>query len=914
MDAELLVVAVGAVVVLGGLLFALMKSRGRASVGHGPGAKTLKTQGTDRLVKNGRYGEAAGLAFKEQNWDEAIDLYRKADQPANAANAARRAGKDRQAAELYEMAGDMVQAAACWEAAGDHQRADRLRGGSDESEEDRQPSEAPRRAFTDEDESLEVDLVPSLKPAADAETAFRQKMSGASEAPEEDPEVQELAAEAADKLLAAGEIRRAAEVFRDAGLLDEAVHLFVNVLGAPGEAAPLLAARGNHERAAELYEMAGLLERAAAAWVEIARESDRPDSYVDRIEALSEDVAFNFLSMETSVRPLTEDTAELHYRFGLSCEKRGDQARAQKVFNVLIQTVGEYKDAGDRIVATPAGPVDTSGPTLASPGSPAPEPPMASPIEPASPRAETLASPRDPRAPRRGPVDASAETRTSPRGPRAPRRGPVSPSAETMASPAERRAAAQQRFVEPARPAGGGGYSIISDDESAPPRRRQSDQLESALSNQELQRLVMQASQGAARRLERVEIEDQLSAAVIYPDRRTRRQKWWGGELPTLLAVGVEERPFQSELLADAQVQATQTGPSIETLREYIGDGPCDLGNIEVFYRLGLAYLGKGRWSDAQRAFEQVEDVSPGYRDAEKRVAEIDAWQLALGRRRTGLGDAGSVPPSADATGRYQLDGELGRGGMAVVYRAHDRVLGRDVALKFMAEEVSERDDLCEMFEREARAAASLNHPGIVTIYDFGLIEGRAFICMELVDGLPIDELQEQLTIVESVQIARQTLEALDYAHGKKIIHRDIKPANMMRTQAGLVKLMDFGLARPTDSRRKRSLIAGTPAFMPPEQLAGGELDHRADIFAMGVTLYELLTQELPYEGVDRREPPMALRDLVPAIPKLVDDAVLRAIEPNAEDRWESAGQFADVLGDVVAAVGRFSSLPPADD
>ena len=832
------VVIIGGVLVLGVLAALLVKVRGgSAGAEPSPVGNRYKTSGADRMVREGRPAEAAGEAMKAKNWDEAVDLYRLAAQPANAAHAARRAGKPKQAAELFEMAGDKEQAAACWEEAGVFDRADELRGKAEQREE---------QAFVHSDNPIDVSL-PSEAPVSEAEASFRKAQAEAVGDPAAKAKVQELAREAADKLLAAGEMRRAAEVFRDAGLHDEAIHLFVNVLGAPGEAAPLLSARGNHGRAAELYEMAGEIERAASAWVEVARDSDKPDSYIDRIESLSEEVAFNFLDLETKTRAPSEETAELHYRLALLSEKRGDRERAHQVLTVLVNTVGSYKNSHELLRGMPlVMPPSGAGATLPSP------------------TAETVAS-----APAKG-LPASPDAETSVRGEKPD----------------------QQRR---------GGYSFVSDKPDAGV---------ATISDDELQELVLQASMAAAEQLRHVEVVQKLGAGGLVSDRRTRRQKWWGGELPTLLAVGIEEEPVKLELLSDDSVRATHAGPSISELLAYVEGAQCDLGNIEVFYRLGMAYLGKGLWSEALDAFAQVEEASPGYRDAEKRSMEIQAWQKALGKRRSTLGMMEGKPHDR-TQGRYGIEGELGRGGMAVVYRAHDNVLGRNVALKFMAEEVSQRNDLREMFQREARAAASLNHPSIVTIFDYGMLEDRAFICMELVDGMAVDELQDKLTIVESLQIAKQALDALGYAHQRKIVHRDIKPANMMRTTTGLVKLMDFGLAKPLDSKRAQSLIAGTPAFMPPEQLAGEDVDHRADIFALGVTLYELLTRELPFDGLNRSRTPASPAELVPAIPAVVADAVMRAIEPDREARWPSAEAFAAPLQSVIDAVGRFASNPP---
>jgi serine/threonine-protein kinase len=258
--------------------------------------------------------------------------------------------------------------------------------------------------------------------------------------------------------------------------------------------------------------------------------------------------------------------------------------------------------------------------------------------------------------------------------------------------------------------------------------------------------------------------------------------------------------------------------------------------------------------------------------------------------------------------GRYAILGELGRGGMAVVYRAHDKMLGREVALKFLSETLAAQKDMQELFQREARAVASLNHPNIVTIHDVGMLDGRAFLCMELVDGASLETLMTQepgLTIVESLRAIRQVLQALAYAHERKIIHRDIKPANMMRTESGLVKLMDFGLAKSLDSRNKKSVLAGTPQFMAPEQLRGEEADHRADLFAVGVTLYELLTGCLPYDGYDRAAPPRRVIDHVPAVPAVLDQAIMRALEPDKTKRQQSASELSGPIVQVLEAVAR---------
>jgi eukaryotic-like serine/threonine-protein kinase len=243
-----------------------------------------------------------------------------------------------------------------------------------------------------------------------------------------------------------------------------------------------------------------------------------------------------------------------------------------------------------------------------------------------------------------------------------------------------------------------------------------------------------------------------------------------------------------------------------------------------------------------------------------------------------------------------------------VVYRANDTLLGREVALKFLSETLSSDPEMKEMFQREARAVAALNHPNIVTIHDVGVLEGRAFICMEFVEGKSIETLTLEppgLTIIESLRAIKQVLLALGYAHDKKIVHRDIKPANMMRTHSGLVKLMDFGLAKSIDTKAAQSMIAGTPAYMPLEQIRGDELDHRADLFAIGVTMYELLSGVMPFEGLDRTTPAQPLADVVPAIPEILNTMVMAAISNDRYARPATAAHMIAPIDTVLDAVNR---------
>lgn len=240
---------------------------------------------------------------------------------------------------------------------------------------------------------------------------------------------------------------------------------------------------------------------------------------------------------------------------------------------------------------------------------------------------------------------------------------------------------------------------------------------------------------------------------------------------------------------------------------------------------------------------------------------------------------------------RFELLGELGRGGMGVVYKAKDRVLGRLVALKFLPDDVEDGSVLHKLFHREARAAAALSHPSIVTVFDVSKVGEREFICMELVDGETLDRMLEKngpLEVPVAVDIMEKTLCAIEYAHRKSVIHRDIKPANIMRTGEG-VKVMDFGLAKIVSHKTSagKTVIAGTPHYMPPEQ-STGNTDHRADVFAIGATFYELLTGVLPgSQGSSAAQSSSypSVRQRAPHVPARLSELIMQCLEHDRDLR-----------------------------
>lgn len=784
--------------------------------------------GMDDLLKQGNYAQAALLAQRHGRYEQAIEYYLRAQDPLRAAHVAAKTDNARRAAELYERAGAFDSAAEKYVEAGMPDKAKELRAAkAQKTTDDSLGGPAPHDAAPQSSEH--------------PERRFRKVLAEARDDVEGKTKLQEAGAEAAEELLRQGDIRRAAEVYKEAGLIDEAVHLYVNVLGAPGEAAPLVAARGNHERAAELFELAGKLERAAALWVDIARVSSQPEGYIDRIESLSEDAVRAFLEELTRARPLADKSVELHYRLARVLERQGEAARALTIYEQVHDRIGEYKDVKDRV-----GTLRSAGSVVAKPerapnvkvGDDFPPPPPLSDLSGIAPGG----SHRTERAGVPGPEGTM----------RSQEPGPVNITTEQV----------------------------------------------SAIAKEAVNAALEQATRGGL-----------FTPLALDPGPNSSRVKAeLRGHAPQILVVGLEQKKIAIDDLADSATLAARDGPSIESLREFIADRPCDLQNIEVYYRLGLAYVGNGKWAEAMEAFDAVEEASPGYRDAEKRADRIRDWQRALGNRMSLVTRGASSKTEAS---RYQVHGELGRGGMAVVYRATDEVLGREVALKFLAEELTSHKEMRDMFQREARSVAQLNHPNIVTIFDYGVLDGKAFICMEFIEGTSVESYIDQrgkLPVIESLRIAEQILDALGYAHSRNIIHRDIKPSNMMRSKSGIVKLMDFGLAKSVAGGAQASIIAGTPAYMPPEQAEGGEVDHRADLFSVGCSLYEMLTGQLPFKGVDRSAPPPELREHDDKLPGALQDVISRALAFDPARRYQSAKEFAAPIRHITDAVDKFTS------
>jgi serine/threonine protein kinase/tetratricopeptide (TPR) repeat protein len=259
----------------------------------------------------------------------------------------------------------------------------------------------------------------------------------------------------------------------------------------------------------------------------------------------------------------------------------------------------------------------------------------------------------------------------------------------------------------------------------------------------------------------------------------------------------------------------------------------------------------------------------------------------------------------------YNILEKLGEGGMGIVYKAHDSRLGRDVAIKFLSSELSVSAAEQERFRLEARAASSVNHPSICTIHDIGTHDGHLYFVMELVEGTTLLDIAGTMDEIPCLRIIKQAAEGLGAAHAKHIIHRDIKSSNIMRTVDGRVKIMDFGLAKISGRSDLTTVgsTVGTMAYLSPEQARGEQVDQRADIYSLGVVLFELLTGARPfsapyntamlYQILNEEAPAPSSRK--PVISHAVDVIVRRCIAKNAEDRYQTISELCSDIDAVLA-------------
>ncbi|HEY9103215.1 serine/threonine-protein kinase [Chitinimonas sp.] len=263
-----------------------------------------------------------------------------------------------------------------------------------------------------------------------------------------------------------------------------------------------------------------------------------------------------------------------------------------------------------------------------------------------------------------------------------------------------------------------------------------------------------------------------------------------------------------------------------------------------------------------------------------------------------------------DKLGHYRIEATLGQGAMGVVYRATDERLERTVALKVLSLSLSseERAEYAARLQQEAKSAARLNHPNIITVYDCGDIDDHAFLAIEFVDGKTLQSLLAsgvKISPAKLVKLAGQLFGALAYAHEHDVVHRDIKPANLMLTPDGRLKITDFGIAQlPTSDLTRVGTVVGSPRYMAPEQVEGKKLDGRADIFAAGIVLYEILTGKRPFDGEHvatiayriLHETPEDIRSINPDVPEWLAELVMRCLEKDPANRFQTAREARSAL------------------
>ncbi len=345
---------------------------------------------------------------------------------------------------------------------------------------------------------------------------------------------------------------------------------------------------------------------------------------------------------------------------------------------------------------------------------------------------------------------------------------------------------------------------------------------------------------------------------------------------------------------------------------------PLDDSLMDVLYNLGLDFERKRQFNKAESVFRYMADFNPDFRDLKQRTERSKAMQDAVilgsgggGTNATMILEGGAM--EKPMLGRYQVEKELGKGAMGVVYLGKDPKISRVVAIKTMAlSQEFDEDELKEVkerFFREAETAGRLNHPNIVTIYDAGEEHDLAYISMEFLKGkdlLPYTKPGNLLPPQTVFSIISRVADALDYAHSQHVVHRDIKPSNIMyEPESDSVKVTDFGIARITDSSKtKTGMVLGTPSYMSPEQLAGRKIEGSSDLFSLGVTLYQLLTGQLPFQGDSMaqlmykiaNEPHPKLLTIDPSLPPCASAIIDKILQKQPEQRFHTGAEFARAI------------------
>ena len=353
---------------------------------------------------------------------------------------------------------------------------------------------------------------------------------------------------------------------------------------------------------------------------------------------------------------------------------------------------------------------------------------------------------------------------------------------------------------------------------------------------------------------------------------------------------------------------------------------PIDDAMKETLYNLSLDFERKRQFNKAASVLEMIVAKDKSFKDVQARMEKLKAAGETVifgtaglkkgGADSTVLIQSGPGDLAKPTLGRYEVIRELGKGAMGTVYLGKDPKINREVAIKTLRfEDEFEADDMKAMkerFFREAESAGRLVHPNIVTIYDAGDDGDISYIAMELLNGRDLKDFTAKdklLPVNEVIETIAKVADALDYAHGQGVVHRDIKPANIMKLKDGKIKVTDFGIARITSqSKTATGTVMGTPSYMSPEQLAGAKVDGRADLFSLGVMLYEMLTGEKPFTGESvatlmfriantPHSPATALRT---DLPEGIEQIINKALQKSPDERYQHGSEMAAALRSVL--------------
>ncbi|HEO71936.1 MAG TPA: serine/threonine protein kinase [Candidatus Hydrogenedentes bacterium] len=336
--------------------------------------------------------------------------------------------------------------------------------------------------------------------------------------------------------------------------------------------------------------------------------------------------------------------------------------------------------------------------------------------------------------------------------------------------------------------------------------------------------------------------------------------------------------------------------------------------NVEYFKMLADVYDKLNKSEDALSILRKVKIVTADSEEIDSRITSVQSSieKQKISAQATQASRAGSGAVNREMTRvesaldqRFRFEKELGRGGMGVVYLAHDTKLDRKVALKFLGSYVDDSEEFRQRFVREAQSAAKVNHANVVAIYDIGADEGKAYIAMEFIDGTSLKRLireKGKLPPKQAINIVGQACLALQAIHNAGLIHRDIKPDNILIARNGRVKMTDFGLARgQVADITKAEQVIGTPSYMAPEQVRGDKLDPRTDIYAMGLVLHEALTGAAYFAegdsmGRQLEEMPPAPGETTEGIPETLDEVVMRCLAKHPDERFQTAAELTQAL------------------